>query len=448
MQKSKDSDKDRAACKHPIKINVTQEKILMPWINSLRYLWNRNVALIDRLNRRKIRLFYDRILRLNNDTKKYEHFNMNGTNKHLTKIRARDIRQSSIPNCAQQEILRRLDKTYHMYLYDTLQRAKREQKISMAKNPKDIAKAIHYGFPKFKARYIDQISIYFSFERFSVEKEGDFWYLKASKVPGRMRILTNKDMPERIKNATISYDPVKRMWFASFSYITDFVAKDYPNKDVLGIDVGIKTSCYGSDGKTYNIDVSELKKLEKELNHLKKILSSKEKMSKRYIKLAHKKNVIERKISDIRRNFNHQLSKDVTDKFPIIGMEDLKVKNMMASAKGTVEKPGRNVRQKSGLNRSIARQGWYQLRSFVDYKQKKNGGVLALCNPAYSSVTCTSCGHVSKLNRNGESFKCEKCGFELNADYNASLEIRRRIIGSLPQKTLDKFGINEISNVL
>jgi putative transposase len=66
----------------------------------------------------------------------------------------------------------------------------------------------------------------------------------------------------------------------------------------------------------------------------------------------------------------------------MIVIEDLKVSNMSKSAKGTAERHGRNVRAKSGLNRSILDQGWYEMRRQLEYKQLWRGGqVLAIPPP-------------------------------------------------------------------
>lgn len=451
MNKSKDTDKNKGACRYPIAINKTQERILFPWINGLRYLWNHYVALIRRARRMKIkmRLFYEETHKFNEEKQKYVHYNLNGTNKRLTKIRAKNERQRSIPNCAQQEMLRRLDSSYKKFLFNKIMSAQRQVKIAEAQTPKQKAKAFDYGFPKFKKKYQDIISIYFGFGRFSVIQDEDKWYLEASKIPGRIRILTNKDMPENIKNLSISYDPVKLMWFASFTYITQFVAKDYPVKDVVALDVGTRKSCTTSDEKYYYIDKETILKLEHKKERLERLLDKKDGgskesktfASKRYRKFAHKIRKIDREISNIRRNFQHQLSKELSDTYPIIGAENLSVSKMMASAKGTVDKPGKNVKQKSRLNRAIAREGWYQLRSMIEYKQKRNGGLLVLVDPAYSSQTCPLCGHISKFNRCGEEFKCVKCGKELDADYGASLEIKKRTIAAVPPQTLEQFGI-------
>ena len=97
---------------------------------------------------------------------------------------------------------------------------------------------------------------------------------------------------------------------------------------------------------------------------------------------------------------------------------------MTASAKGTVENPGTNVKQKTGLNRSILDQGWGEFRRQLDYKSAWVGGVLVTVNPAYTSQRCPRCGLIDTLNRKTRSeFRCISCGHSDNADVSAAQNI-------------------------
>ena len=105
-------------------------------------------------------------------------------------------------------------------------------------------------------------------------------------------------------------------------------------------------------------------------------------------------------------------------------MEELQIRNMSASAKGTVEKPGRMVKAKSGLNKSILDQGWYEFRRQLDYKLSWRGGMLVEVNPRHTSQRCSCCGHTAKENRVSQDvFRCQACGHEENADINAAKNI-------------------------
>jgi putative transposase len=95
---------------------------------------------------------------------------------------------------------------------------------------------------------------------------------------------------------------------------------------------------------------------------------------------------------------------------------------MSASAKGTIEDPGRNVKAKSGLNKSILDQGWHGFHRMLEYKLDWQGGTLVEVDSRGTSQRCSCCGYTSKQNRLLQSvFKCQACGHEENADVNAGL---------------------------
>ena len=97
------------------------------------------------------------------------------------------------------------------------------------------------------------------------------------------------------------------------------------------------------------------------------------------------------------------------------------MRNMTRSARGTVEQPGTNVRQKAGLNRAILSKGWGQL--VLRLEQKAPGRVEKI-NAAYSSQRCTACGHTAPENRENQAiFRCRACGRTAHADLNAARNI-------------------------
>ena len=129
---------------------------------------------------------------------------------------------------------------------------------------------------------------------------------------------------------------------------------------------------------------------------------------------------LHRKRARKRDDATHQASRKLADTAHTVVVEDLNTKAMTKSAKGTVEKPGRQVKQKSGLNRSILASGWGSWERKLAYK----AGDLRKVDPAYTSQTCSRCGHVDKSNRPSQAvFACGACGFRANADHNAAINI-------------------------
>jgi putative transposase len=129
-------------------------------------------------------------------------------------------------------------------------------------------------------------------------------------------------------------------------------------------------------------------------------------------------------IANVRSDNLHKLSTDISKNQAKVFVEELEIKNMSASAKGSIEEPGRSVKSKSGLNKSILDQGWFELRRQLNYKLFWMGGMLADVNPRYTSQQCSSCGHIEKRNRVAqEVFRCKVCSHEEHADINAAKNI-------------------------
>ena len=133
---------------------------------------------------------------------------------------------------------------------------------------------------------------------------------------------------------------------------------------------------------------------------------------------------IHRRIAHQRADWLHKLTTDLADRHAVIAIEDLRIKNMSASATGTVDAPGRNVRQKAGLNRGILDAAWGEFARQLTYKAEWRGGRVILVNPAYTSRTCRICGHECAENRKTQSvFACLACGHTENADVHAAKNI-------------------------
>jgi IS605 OrfB family transposase len=125
--------------------------------------------------------------------------------------------------------------------------------------------------------------------------------------------------------------------------------------------------------------------------------------------------------TDRRKDWVEQTSTDLARRFDLIRVEDLKIRNMVRSARGTIAAPGRNVRAKAGLNRSIHAAGWGHL---VTRLEDKAPGRVERIDPAYTSLTCHACGHCDARNRESQTvFRCRTCGHTDHADVNAANNI-------------------------
>ena len=125
--------------------------------------------------------------------------------------------------------------------------------------------------------------------------------------------------------------------------------------------------------------------------------------------------------TDRRKDWAEKASTDIARRFDVIRVEDLQIRNMTRSARGTRENPGRNVRQKTGLNRGILRSGWGLL---VRRLEEKAPGRVEKIKPAFTSQRCSACGQVHEKSRKSQAvFQCTACGYACNADVNAARNI-------------------------
>jgi len=221
----------------------------------------------------------------------------------------------------------------------------------------------------------------------------------------------------------VTVSRVADKWYISVQTEMDVKNPVHPSQSSVGIDVGIVKFATISDGTWIN-PVNSFRKWEEKLAIVQQRISRRVKYSKNWKKQKSKLAKVHAKIANARKDFLHKSTTTVSKNHAIIVMEDLKVRNMSASAKGTIAVPGRNVRAKSGLNKSILDQGWYEFRRQLSYKQEWNGGSVILINPVNTSRTCSRCRHVAPENRQTQAiFACVKCRHLENADVNAAKNI-------------------------
>jgi putative transposase len=129
----------------------------------------------------------------------------------------------------------------------------------------------------------------------------------------------------------------------------------------------------------------------------------------------------------IRRDFHHRAALDIAKRFGVAVLEDLNTRGMTASARGTIAEPGRNVRQKAGLNRGILNAGWHQFATILTYKMEERGGQVVIVPARFTSQTCAACGVVDARSRESQArLICINCGHTDHADVNAAINIERR----------------------
>lgn len=272
------------------------------------------------------------------------------------------------------------------------------------------------AFPRFKKRgqndafrYPQGVKLDQTNNRISLPKLGWIRYRNSREVIGE------------VKNVTVSQSCGK--WYVSIQ--TEFEVPEPVHKaaSMVGLDAGVTKLATLSDGTVYQ-PVNSFKASQRKLAMLQRQLSRKVKLSASWQKQKKKIQRLHSHIANIRRDYLHKVTSEISKNHAMIVIEDLKVSNMSKSAKGTAERHGRNVRAKSGLNRSILDQGWYEMRRQLEYKQLWRGGQVLAILPAYTSQRCACCGHTAKENRQTQSkFVCQVCGYTENADINGARNI-------------------------
>lgn len=240
---------------------------------------------------------------------------------------------------------------------------------------------------------------------------------------GWLRYRNSRDVLGTVKNVTVSQSCGK--WFVSIQTERE-VAQSVPQStSAIGIDMGVARFATLSDG-TFYAPLNSFKRHEKALRCAQQAMSRKVKFSNNWKKAKTRVQKIHSRIGNVRRDFLHKVSSTISKNHAMVCIEDLQVRNMSKSAVGTADAPGRNVRAKSGLNKSILDQGWFEFRRQLDYKLGWNGGWLVAVPPQNTSRTCPCCGHVSADNRKTQvQFLCVECGFEENADLVGAINVLR-----------------------
>ena len=242
-----------------------------------------------------------------------------------------------------------------------------------------------------------------------------------------MRFRDSRPLRGRALSATVSR--AADGWYISFACEIEH-AVPAPRPGAIGIDRGVANALTLSTGEHLTVPAT-LERLEKAARRAQRVLSRRKRGSKRRECQRRRVARLRARQARIRLDFNHRASHAVAERFGTVAIEALNVAGMTASVAGTVEAPGRNVRQKAGLNRAILARGWGQFERLLAYKLAERGGRLVKVDPRHTSQTCAACQTVDARSRESQAvFRCVACGHTDHADVNAAVEILRR--GSTP----------------
>ncbi|GGP05790.1 transposase [Nonomuraea glycinis] len=308
---------------------------------------------------------------------------------------------------SQQATLRRLDKAFRAFF----------ERVKTGRTP---------GYPRFKGRG--------RFDSVEWPKDGDGcrWdsqpdhptatYVRLQGI-GHVRVHQHRPVQGQVK--TISVNREGSRWYVTLSCDEVPAAPLPATAAVAGIDLGVASLVTTSDGAQV-ANPRHLAATADRLGDAQRDLARKKRGSQRRRKQVARVAALHAKVRRQRLDGAHKAALALVRAYDVIAHEDLRITNMTRSASGTVEQPGRNVAQKSGLNRSILDAGWGVFLTILSHKAESAGRKLIAVNPAHTSRTCARCGHCAKDNRLTQAeFACTACGHAAHADVNAAINILR-----------------------
>ena len=332
------------------------------------------------------RLVYNHFLAL---AKKNKDFNYNKYSKKLTMLKkdANYFFLKEVPSQPLQQSLRHLD--------DSFKRFFKKQT----------------NFPVFKKKFVNDRFTYPE----GVKLNPSFTKIFLPKI-GNMKFKTSKKYLKLLKThefRTCTVTLAAGKWYISILIDDNTVPQPAVkiNKTV-GIDLGIKKYLVMSTGRTISAP-NIINKL-KEIDRLKSYLCKKVKGSNASKKLQLKIQRKQKYLNDLKTDFLNKLVDYIIKNHDCVILEDLNIRKMIKHSGDW----------KSNFNRLMTMIPMYAFRMKLEYKAILAGKYCVAVNPANTSRTCSSCGHVDKKSRKSQSeFECTRCGFSANADLNAAFNI-------------------------
>lgn len=288
------------------------------------------------------------------------------------------------------------------------------------------------GYPKFKSRKKDRPS-------FPIKNTGfyfkDYRHCHIEKI-GKIKVKLKQDFPIgrnacKFWNPRVSYDEAKKRWMISFAIDVEVDQKELTDK-LMGVDLGVKdlaNVAFGDENIVFhNINKSKrVRSLEKKKRHIQRNISRKYEASKKLTGRYEKTNGILReeqklrevqaRLNGIRQNYTHQVTHKLVSMLPEkITMEDLNVSGIMKN---------------KHLARAVSEQRFYEFLRQMEYKCDWNGIEFVKADRFYpSSKTCSNCGSIKKdLKLKDRVYVCPECGFEIDRDYNAAINLQKYVAG-------------------
>ena len=204
-------------------------------------------------------------------------------------------------------------------------------------------------------------------------------------------------------------------WYVSFVVKQDLVVRKHIGDEVTGIDLGLTTFAMLSNGESiehprfFQTDENALAKAQRRIS--KEAKGSSERKVRRLVVSK-----IHERIANRRKNFVHQESKKLVDRFKTIAFENLNIKDMQ---------------QTPYLAKGIADVSWGMMVRTTENKAAEAGSRVVLINPKNTTQLCSRCGLYVRKELSDRVHSCPQCGLVMNRDQNAAINILRLGLQSL-----------------
>ncbi len=329
----------------------------------------------------------------------------------ITALRAEDGRLRGVYREAEDAVLHRLDLAMTAFF----RRCKRAETA---------------GYPRFKSwRRWQQLEFQHGGRALRFDQEQ-----QRVSVPGvgAVKLRKGRQVPATYGRAWVARK--NNRWYACFE--CERAVRPLPaTNEVIGVDRGVHVLAALSDGRLIaNAAVGEKRKakiarMQRELEALtvrddaRRVINGREHSR---IKARERLSRAREREANARRDYAHKVARRLVDGADVIALEKLSLRTMTRSAKGTVDRPARNVRAKAGLNRRLLDSGFGLLRQMIVAKAEEAARAVVEVDSRFSSQECSHCGHVARESRRRRRFRCIGCGHRNHADVNAALVIRGR----------------------
>ena len=308
--------------------------------------------------------------------------------KELKAVREVDAGLARWSFTAEQQVLRRLDKSFRAFFG----RIKRGDKA---------------GFPRFRASVRHHAAEFRVGNGLTLRKNGRLGFVG---VPGEVKVKWHRPLVSEPKSAILTRQNGK--WFVIFH--VEVAAGERRDGESVGIDLGLTSLAALSTGETIDRP-NWTKRAAKGLRRRQRALARCKRGSKRRAKARARLAVFHCKIDRRRADNLHKLSASLVSRFAKIGVEDLNIKGLAAGM----------------LAKHVNDAAWAQLVSMIDYKAAKAGGLLVKVDPHGTSQTCPECGTIAKKTLDVRMHRCD-CGCVLDRDVAAAMVVHFRAFGFWP----------------